>query len=160
MDRDELIETLRAQPFLEGLKTHHLEELASMVIETRFEKDRMIFREGDESSFFYLLLSGKVALEIVSPTQTVRVQTLSGGDELGWSSVLAHGGKNFQARVLETVQALAFDSVHLRDEFSKNCELGYAFLARLLKVVESRVQATRLQLLDLYAPRTTRTVLK
>ena len=98
-------------------------------------------------------LSGKVALEISAPGRIVRVQTLGEGDELGWSSLLAGDGKQFQARSLEPVRALVFDGTRLRQTCEGDPGFGYALMARIIKVVSRRLQATRLQLLDLYAPR-------
>ncbi len=55
-----------------------------------------------------------VALEIAPHGDAFRVETLSAGDELGWSSVLVGKGKFFQARTLEPVEALMFDGNELR----------------------------------------------
>ena len=41
-------------------------------MEVQFARDQVIFREGDESSLFYLLLSGKVALEVTAPGRIVQ----------------------------------------------------------------------------------------
>jgi len=118
----------------------------------KFERDEIIFREGDASHTFYLLFSGKVSLEVVAPGKIVRVQTLMEGEELGWSAVLPDAGKQFQARAMTNVRMLVFDGVALREAMDKDCSLGYAIATRLLSVVARRLQATRLQLLDLYAP--------
>ena len=44
-----------------------------------------------------------MALEIVAPEHTFRVQTVGAGDELGWSALLMGRGKHFQARVLDAL---------------------------------------------------------
>ena len=84
-----------------------------MAKEVRFERDQILFREGDECSEFYLIVTGLVALEIAAPGHTFRVQTLFAGDELGWSALLMGSGKHFQARTLERVDALAFEGAEL-----------------------------------------------
>ena len=89
-----------------------------------FDRDQIIFREGDASSFFYLILSGKVALEVTALGRTVRVQTVSDGEALGWSSVLPSEGKHFQARALGAVRALVFDGARLRELCEEDCSLG------------------------------------
>lgn len=153
METKTLTELLREHPFLEGLKPNHIQKMAEVALEVQFARDQVIFREGDESSLFYLVIAGKIALEISAPGKIVRVQTLSDGDELGWSSVLGQGGKAFQARSLEPCRAIAFDATRLRQACEQDPSFGYQFMQRLLKVVAQRLQATRLQLLDLYAPR-------
>lgn len=146
------LDELRAHPFLEGFKAEHLEVLAGLATETTFRKDEMIFRQGAESSLFYLLLSGRVALEVPMPGRTLRIQTVGAGEELGWSSLLSPVEKQFQARSLEPVRALAFDGARLIAACDTNCSLGYDLMRRVLHVVAERLQNTRLQLIDLYAP--------
>jgi CRP/FNR family cyclic AMP-dependent transcriptional regulator len=153
MEGKSLEEILREHPFLEGFKSEHIRKMAEMALEVQFGRDQIIFREGQESGLFFLIVSGKVALEVSAPGRIFRVQTLEAGEELGWSSVLGEGGKHFQARSLETVRALAFEGARLRQACEQDPSFGYALMRQLLKVVAERLQATRLQLLDLYAPR-------
>lgn len=145
-------DALRKHPFVETFRSAQVDKLADMARETRFERDQVIFREGDECSEFYLIVSGLVALEIAAPGHTFRVQTLRGGDEFGWSAMLMGRGKHFQARALERVDALAFQGADLIAACQQDAAFGYAFMHRLLEVVSERLQATRLQLLDMYSP--------
>lgn len=152
MTLENLTNTLREHPFLEGFHPEHIEKLAAMASEVRFGKGELIFREGDESSFFYLLLSGTVALETNTPGRILRIVTLGHGEELGWSSVTPSHSKQFQARSLEETQALAFDGVRLLHACEGDCRFGYALMRAMLRVVAHRLQSTRLQLLDMYSP--------
>jgi len=151
MDTAKLVEALTQHPFLEGLDQQAAEKLASMAEPVEFEKDEIIFREGDEYSAFFLLLSGVVALEVTSAGRILRLQTLSAGEELGWSSLLSSNRKYFQARCLEPVQTLAFDGGDLRKACEEDCHFGYALMSRVLRVVARRLQVTRLQLTDSYS---------
>ena len=149
----DLVETLKEHAFVAGFQPAQIDRLAEIAHELHFDRDQIIFREGDESSFFYLILSGKVALEVTALGKTLRVQTLLEGEELGWSSVLpTAGGKQFQARALAAVRALAFDGARLREACEHDCTFGYVLMRRLLQVVARRLQAFRLQLLDMYSP--------
>jgi CRP-like cAMP-binding protein len=130
----------------------HVEKLASLAHDVRFERGQVIFHEGDDCSEFYLIVNGLVSLELVAPGHTFRVQTLFAGDELGWSALLMGSGKQFQARALERVDALAFEGVDLLAACREDTAFGYALMSRLLAVVASRLQATRVQLLDMYSP--------
>ncbi len=152
MDRTKLAEVLRDHPFLQGMKANHVAKMVEMAQEVSFGKDQMIFRQGDESGLFYLILSGKVALEATAPGRILRIQTVGAGEELGWSSALSEGGKLFQARVLEPVLALTFDGARLRQACQEDPVFGYQYLQKLLQVVARRLTAARVQMLDLYAP--------
>jgi CRP/FNR family transcriptional regulator, cyclic AMP receptor protein len=61
-------------------------------------------------------------------------------------------GKHFQARALEPTDALAFDGVALFEACRQDKAFGFALMYRMLGVVSERLQATRLQVLDMYSP--------
>jgi len=152
MTRESLMAVLQKHPFVEEFQPEHIEKLTALATEVRFERDHVIFHEGDECHDFYLIVEGRVALEIEAPGHTFRVQTLHAGDELGWSAILMGRGKHFQARALQPVQALAFDGATLLDACREDTAFGFALMYRMVGVVSERLQATRLQLLDMYSP--------
>jgi len=150
--RETHLATLRHHPFVLEFDSQHVERLAAMARDVRFDRNHVIFREGDDCSEFYLIVTGLIALEIAAPGHTFRVQTLFAGDELGWSALLMGSGKHFQARALERVDALAFEGGELLAACRGDPAFGFAFMQRLLSVVAERLQATRLQLLDMHSP--------
>src|SRR5580765_8909527 len=131
---------LRHHPFVAEFDARHIEKLATLAKEVRFERDQIIFREGDDCSEFYLIVTGLVALEIVAPGHTFRVQTLFAGDELGWSALLMGRGKHFQARTLERVDALAIEGAELLAACKEDTQFGFTLMQRLLGVVSERLQ--------------------
>jgi CRP-like cAMP-binding protein len=151
MNTETLMQLLRGQPFAQGFGAHELEQLGALARQVQFSRDQVLFAENEESSEFYLIVSGTVALEIVPPSGIFRVDTLGAGDELGWSSVMGHGTV-FQARALQDVQALAFDAAQLRALCEKDNAFGYQLMRRLLGVVADRLQVTRLHVMDSYWP--------
>jgi CRP/FNR family transcriptional regulator, cyclic AMP receptor protein len=142
---------LRKQPFVEGLSEQQVEKLGALAREVRFERDRILFGEGEESTEFYLIISGMVGLEVVPPSGPFRMDTLSAGDEFGFSSVMGQRTV-FQARVLQDLHALAFDAAKLRTLCETDFAFGYEFMRRLMSVVADRLQVTRLHLMDSYWP--------
>jgi len=145
-----LVDVARGQPLFEGLSAEHMDKLAGMASLVRFAPDEIIFREGDKSHYFYLVQSGRVALEFNTPGRVLTVETLTVGDELGLTSFLEDGTRPLQARALDPVEALRFDGELLRKVCMEDQALGYALEHRLLKVFTNRLQATLLQLLDMY----------
>jgi len=150
--RETVVNMLRHHRFVAEFEPRHIETLANLANEVRFERDQVLFHEGDECTEFYLILNGLIALEIAAPGHTFRVQTLFAGDELGWSAVLMGRGKHFQARTLDRVDALAFEGSELLAACHQDTLFGFTLMSRLLEVVAERLQATRLQLLDTYSP--------
>jgi CRP/FNR family transcriptional regulator, cyclic AMP receptor protein len=147
-----LLPALKKHPFVAEFLPEHVDLLAALAKEVRFDEGQVIFHEGDLYSVFYLLSEGMVALELEEPDQVLRVQTLYAGDELDWSAVLPNAGKHFQARALRPVTALAFEGSQLLESFKRHPDFGVAFMLRLMGVVSERLRATRVQLLDMYSP--------
>jgi CRP/FNR family transcriptional regulator, cyclic AMP receptor protein len=152
MTMEAVLPLLAKQHFVKGFAPEQVRKLAALAKPVHFERDQIIFKEGDERYEFYAIVSGLVALEIAPPGQAYRIETLSAGDELGWSAVLMDRGKLFQARALEPVDALMFAGADLRRMCEEDTAFGYSLMLCLLGVVSERLQAARLQVLDMYWP--------
>ena len=152
MGTDSITGILTDRSFTKGFWPEHVAHLAAMASEAHFFPGELIFHEGDHSSFFYLLVSGNVALEVAAPGHPVRVATLYAGEVLGWSSVTGDNGKQFQARALEEVHALAFDGARLRHACEEDYAFGFRFVRAILAVISGRLHSIRTQLLDTYTP--------
>lgn len=147
MNTEATLALCRKQPFIQGLKEHEVERLGALAKEVHYERDRILFGEGEEGTDFYLIVSGTVSLEIAPPSGICRVDTLGAGDEMGWSSVVG-SDTVFQGRVLQDLHALAFEASALRALCEEDKEFGYELMRRLLGVVADRLQATRLLVMD------------
>ena len=71
--RETVLAMLRHHPFVAEFEPRHVDKLATLAKEIRFDRDQILFREGDECSEFYLIVTGLVALEIAAPGHTFRV---------------------------------------------------------------------------------------
>jgi len=147
-----MIRILSDHPFTKGFWPDHIEKLAAMASAIHFVPGELIFHEGDHSSLFYLLVSGNVALEVTSAARPVRISTLYAGEVLGWSSATGDNGKQFQARALEEVHALAFDGTRLAHACEADYAFGFWFMRGVLSVTSERLHAIRAQLLGIYTP--------
>jgi len=149
----ETLERILAEhSFFEGLETEYLKLLVGCASNVRFQAGAYLFREGEEASHFFLIRQGRVAVEIYAPQRPpIVVQTLEGGDILGWSWLIPPYHWRFDARVVEPARAIALDGKCLRSKCEENHDLGYVLLKRFAHIVDQRLQATRMQLLDVYA---------
>lgn len=141
-------------PFFVGLDDSFTNLMVSCASNVRFKAGTYILREGDPANTFYLIREGKVALEILAPQRKpIIVSTLSVGEILGWSWLLPPFQWKFDARAVDDVRAIALDGKCLRTKCEENHDLGYEVLKRFVQIMELRLEATRLQLLDVYAVR-------
>jgi CRP-like cAMP-binding protein len=142
---------VRQQPFFQGLEERYVKLVAGCAKNVRFEENQVIFHEGEEANEFYLIRDGLVAVEVIVPQRGSSIlQTVSEGDMLGWSWLFPPYRWRFQARTQKATRALAFDGKCLRTKCEEDHDLGYELLKRFSRVVIDRLDATRVQLLDLY----------
>ena len=141
-------------PFLAGLEPRFFEFLAGCASNVRFEPGQFVFLEGGEANYCYLIREGKVSLEIDAPPHgTIIIMTLGKGDVLGWSQIFPPYRWKFSARALELTRAIALDGKCLREKSEEDHDLGYELLKRFARVIQQRLQATRLQLINQFAAR-------
>jgi len=150
-----MIQTLEGivgqHPFFKGMENRHVQLIAGCAKNVRFDEGEIIFREGDPADQFYFIREGLVAVELMIPQRGfTTLQTVGEGEVLGWSWLLAPYRWRFGARTLQPTRALAFDGKCLRGKCEEDHDLGYEMLKRFTNVVTERLEATRLQLLDLY----------
>ena len=151
MTMETLQRILAEHPFFKDLETPYLQLLAECASNVRFNAGEVIFREGEAADLFYLIRHGKVAVEMYAPNRgPVIIQTLGEGDLLGWSWLIEPYRWRFEARAVELTRAVALDGACLRGKCEEDHNLGYELMKRIAHVIEHRLQATRLQLLDVY----------
>ena len=69
---------------------------------------------------------------------------------LGWSWLFPPYRWHFGARAVDQVRAIALDGACLRRQVRDDPAFGYALPGRFAPVMVERLQATRVQLLDVY----------
>jgi CRP/FNR family cyclic AMP-dependent transcriptional regulator len=142
---------LRDHKFFAGLDPDYLSLIAGCAANEVFPADAFLFREGEPAQTFYLIRQGKVALEIAAPGRgALVVQTLGEGDVAGFSWLIAPHRWEFDGRAVEPVRAVRMDGTCLRAKFDDDPRLGYELMRRFARLTVNRLQATRLQLLDVY----------
>lgn len=150
-------ELLTDARFFAGLPAAFVELLAGCGSNVQFEAGERIFREGDPADAFYLLHDGSVALEAYEPTRgALVIQTIQAGDVLGWSWLFPPYRWHFDAHAITAVEATSFDASCLRGKCAADPALGYELVSRFAQTLIGRLQATRLQLLDVYGHAGTR----
>jgi CRP-like cAMP-binding protein len=144
---------LRAHPFFAALTDAELALVAGCGQAVEFARGQSIIREGQPAEHFFALWQGKVAVQIFVPGRgLLTLQTLRGGEVLGWSWGFPPSTWTFDARALEPTQAVRLDAAALLRLCEASPQLGYKLMRGLVHVMTERLHGTRLQLLDLYGP--------
>lgn len=128
--------------------------LAELSTPALWVPDEIVFREGEPARRCWLLRKGRVQLSTAMPGRgDVVIETLSGGDVLGWSWLRPPEVWSFGARAAEPTEALQIDVAELHEAAERDPAFGYAVARAMSGLLFDRLQATRARLLDLYANR-------
>jgi CRP-like cAMP-binding protein len=150
MEKMENLEpNLREHPFFKGLPEEYFSFILGCTSHVVFKEGEAILKEGELADKFYLIRSGSVEIYIDKPRQ-IAIETIHKNDILGWSWLIPPYRYRFSAKAKENTRALALDGKCLREKCEKNSDMGYELLRRIIGVLTERLEATRLQLLDIY----------
>lgn len=146
---------LRQHPIFEGLSEQNLQQIAAHASSVTFHAGQKIFAENSDADKFYILRTGKVALEIPRPYHEgcFELQLLGEGEVLGWSWFIEPFKWHFDARAKEMTRAIAFDAKALKQLCEKDMALGFEFTKRFSKLMLQRLNATRFRLIELSTKR-------
>lgn len=119
-----------------------------------FRPGALVARHGDPADTIYLIREGHVALEIGSPGHgRLRVQTIGPDEVLGLSWLVPPYVWSYDAEALDEVRAITIDAACLRAKCEADPAIGYELMKRFMPPIVERLQATRLQMLDVYGTR-------
>jgi CRP-like cAMP-binding protein len=142
---------IREHPFFAHLDEAFVGPVASCAREARFETEEYLVREGEPANQLYLIRGGKVGLEISAAGRgNITFQAVREGEVVGVSWLIPPYRWMYDAKALEPTLAISIDADCLRQKSEANHDLGYEMMKRLVPVLVQRLQATRLQILDVY----------
>ncbi|HET6214608.1 MAG TPA: cyclic nucleotide-binding domain-containing protein [Micromonosporaceae bacterium] len=144
-------ELLAEHPFLAGLPAGWTDRLAGTVRRIGYPASDRIFHEGGPAEHFWLIHTGRVALDIHVPGRgDVLIETLGPGAVLGWSWLFPPYRWHFGAVAAEQTGTVQFDAAAVMRLCQDDPQFGFELLHRFIGVVVDRLQTTRIRLLDLY----------
>jgi len=151
MSMRSIADYLGAHPFFAGLDAASVQELAGCARNAHVRAGEYLFREGGTAEHFYVVMHGRVALELFSPGTGAHVLDSAGdGEVLDWPWLIPPYRWLFDARAVEPTTVVSLDSACLRAKCEADPQLGYEFVQRVAQAMSRQLQATRVRLLDLY----------
>jgi CRP-like cAMP-binding protein len=143
---------LGEQPFLRGMADRHLATLARACWVAPVRAGHRLFEEGGAAHRFWLLRSGHVALDVHAPgSHRLLVETLGPGDLVGLSWLVPPYEWQFGATAVQDTEAFELNALAVRAACEEDTGLGYELFRRVMAAAASRLHATRVRMLDLYA---------
>ncbi|PWI10178.1 regulator [Streptomyces sp. NWU339] len=136
-----------------GLPAEHRERLMRHAHEVSFDIGARLFEEGRRVGRFWIIRTGTVALDLQVPgSRAAVIDSLGHGELVGCSWRFPPHPWLLGAETTSPVRAWEFDAEAVRALCAEDPGFGRAIAVWVGRVVARRLHATRVRLLDLYAP--------
>jgi CRP/FNR family transcriptional regulator, cyclic AMP receptor protein len=138
---------LAACPFLHGMRKEHLATLAAAAQDVTVPARHRLFEDGGNANRFWLIESGRVALDVDVPGEgRVVIESLGIGALLGWSWLFPPYQWAFGAVATTEVRAFEFDAEMVRARCAEDPEFGYELTSRVALILARRLRTARIKL--------------
>jgi CRP/FNR family transcriptional regulator, cyclic AMP receptor protein len=142
-----MLRILAENPFLKGASSELIETFAHCATSVHFEPGALIMRQGEKTDAGYLVIDGRVGIEVVGDEGEVTpVETARSGDLLGWSWLFPPHRSPFDARTITTVHAVRLGGPCLHDKLEQAPAVGYEAMWRIATLLDDRLQQAQLRL--------------
>ena len=151
LNQADITTTIKSIPWFLELSPESIHRLTSVTDVRAFEAGEILFNEGEQHPYLYIVLDGKIQLESYIPGRgSLPTFTAESLDVIGWSSLTpVVRQKTSTARVMESAKLLALNAETLMELCEEDCDLGFVIMRRLANVVASRLLTQRLCLFEL-----------
>lgn len=148
------VEAIAEEPFFAGLAPPFVERLAGQARPIVLEPGHRLFHEHERSDRFWLVCSGRIALDCVTPDGgTATIETVEPGGVVGWSWIFPPHQWDFGAVAAERTSTVEFDAAGVRRLMDDDEALARQLATRFVRTVMDRLKGARLRLPDLYRQR-------
>ena len=142
---------LEDHPFVQGMNFSHLRILLGCCINREYETGEYVMRRDEEANEFFLIREGNVSIEVPVPGRSaILVESRSGGDVIGWSSLSQPHRWHFDSIAQTPVAALTVDIRTLREKFHQDREFGFEILNLFIPLIMHDVRVLEKHLAEHY----------
>jgi CRP-like cAMP-binding protein len=143
MNKQLHLATLQGIQFLRGVSHEHLEQIAAISTFRDCENREVVFDEGEPAECVYLVVFGKLSIELGGPaTERKHLVDVVPGEMLGWSSLLERPKFAATARATEPTRLVQIDTAKLLAICEEDPEFGYQMMRRTMLALAKRLNMT------------------
>jgi CRP-like cAMP-binding protein len=147
----DIVTAVRDHPFLAEMPIEVRDTLADCAGEADFPAGAMLLREGEPANRFFLILEGRVSVQLSVPGRPpLVVQTVGAGDVVGLSWLVPMNRSAYDAKAQERTRTIGVNTACLYGKCEADPAFGYALLKVFMPMLVRRLQGTRLRLIDVY----------
>lgn len=136
------IKFLKTVPFFNELSQWQLRKVAEVVFERNYEQNELIFEEGQPGAAFFLIIEGKVSVEIYREKYTANLAVLEKGAFFGEMALLDESPRSASARAVEPTRTLALYRNDLNRLIHSSPETACHIFRALARIIGDRLRST------------------
>ena len=136
------IQFLKTVPFFNELARRQLKTVSGIMFERNFEADEIIFAEGQPGAALFLILDGKVAVEMCRQRNTTILAILEKGAFFGEMALLNEAPRSANARSLERTYTLALYRNDLSRLIQRDPQTACQIYRAIASIVGDRLRST------------------
>ena len=136
------IKFLKTVPFFNELSHRQLKTVSDTVFERNYETDELIFEEGQPGAALFLILDGKVAVQVHCEDHTKTLAILEKGAFFGEMALLNEAPRSANARSLERTCTLALYRNDLSRLIQRDPQTACQIYRALASMVGDRLRST------------------
>ena len=136
------IRFLKTVPFFDQLSNRQLKSVSDIMFERTYDVDELIFEEGQPGAALFLILDGKVAVEVFGETSTTRLAVLEKGAFFGEMALLDETPRSATARALERTRTLALYRNDLNGLVQRDAKTACQIYRSLAGMIADRLRLT------------------
>jgi len=136
------IKFLKTVAFFNELSDRQLKTVSSILFERKYEAEELIFEEGQPGAALFLILDGKVAVEMCRGNYTTTLAILERGEFFGEMALLDEAPRSANARSLEQTSTLSLYRNDLSQLIQRDPQTAYQIYRALAHMVGDRLRST------------------
>jgi len=127
--------------FLKDLPDAMLKKVGSIAQLETFDKENILFKQNQEKTHLYMLVSGKVFLNCnLASGKSLTLDEVSAGRTVGVSSLLGVYPSAFTAICAEPSSIITVSGQQTRQLFIEDFEIGHALMLKVVEIFRSRMR--------------------
>ncbi len=143
-------DALKQFPLFDGFSEEQMTLLRPLFIPNEYHTGTVIFEQGDPAIYFYLMISGEVAINYKpEDDEDIVITRIKPGGMIGWSAVIGRRSYTSAAICTEYTELLRVRGSDLQELCSQHPETGNQFVDRMADVVAQRLDSNHPQVLQL-----------
>lgn len=136
------IKFLKTVAFFNELSDRQLKTVSGILFDRKYETDELIFEEGQPGAALFLILDGKVAIEMHRDNHTTTLAILERGAFFGEMALLDEAPRSANARSLEPTYTLALYRNDLSQLIQRDPQTACQIYRALAHMVADRLRST------------------